>query len=412
MKILFLPAYFSPDSVAGSYLEDTRNEAFAKAGFKMEVYAPIPTRGISDEVRKEYKKKRIEKRYNGLMTIFRFPLYREGNSVIMRTIRYTLSCLIQFYKGCMAKDIDVIFEVSTPPIQGAMAALVKKVKGVPFIYCLQDIFPDSLVGSGISRKGSFLWKLGRIIENFIYRNADKIIVISQDFKSNIMAKGVSDDKIEVIYNWVDDKVLDNITRQENILFDKYCLDRNKFYITYCGNIGLTQNLDLLLKVAKNLEYNNDIQFVLIGEGSYKSDIEKLILKNGIKNIKLLPRQPYKYISHVFSLGDTSLVISKPGVGSNSVPIKMWNIMAAKRPVLVNFDENEIKGIIEDNKCGIYTRAGDEEALKDAILTLYCQRDICQYYGQNGHDFVHKNLTQEKGTLEYLMVLRQFDKCQN
>ena len=110
------------------------------------------------------------------------------------------------------------------------------------------------------KKGGLLWKIGRIIENFTYRNSDKIIVISQDFKKNIMAKGVPEDKIVVIYNWVDQNAVVDIPRSENILFDRYGLDRSKFYITYNGNIGLTQNMDMLLEVAKALEANEEIQF--------------------------------------------------------------------------------------------------------------------------------------------------------
>lgn len=66
---------------------------------------------------------------------------------------------------------------------------IKKIRGIPFVYCLQDIFPDSLAGTGLAKKGGLLWKIGRVIEDFTYKHADKIIVISEDFKKNIMAKG-------------------------------------------------------------------------------------------------------------------------------------------------------------------------------------------------------------------------------
>ena len=223
MKILFLTAYFTPESVAGSHLADNRNKAFAKAGFEMLVYTPLPSRGISDEVRELYKSKRTEKLYGGLMIVHRFSMFRETNNSLMRVFRYTLCCFIQLIKGLSAKGIDVIFVSSTPPIQGAMAAILKMFKKVRFVYCLQDIFPDSLVGTGLTKKGSFIWKVGRVIENFTYHKADKIIVISQDFERNIIAKGVPGEKIVVIYNWVDENIVVNIVREENKLFDKFLL---------------------------------------------------------------------------------------------------------------------------------------------------------------------------------------------
>jgi glycosyltransferase involved in cell wall biosynthesis len=208
---------------------------------------------------------------------------------------------------------------------------------------------------------------------------------------------------------VDEEAVIDVPRSENKLFDKYNLDRDKFYITYNGNIGLTQNMDMLLDVAKSLEENKDIQFVLVGNGAYLDSVKQIIKDRNISNVNLLPFQPYEDISHVFSLGDVSLVISKPGVGANSVPSKTWSIMSASRPVLANFDENELKDIIENNKCGIFTKAGDKQAFIDAILKLYNNRELCKEYGQNGRDFVMKNLTKEVGTKKYVDVIKSVVK---
>ena len=280
---------------------------------------------------------------------------------------------------------------------------------MPFVYNLQDIFPDSLTGTGLAKKGGILWRVGRIIENFTYKHADKIIVISEDFKRNIMAKGVPEEKIVVVYNWVDQNAVRNIDRKDNKLFDKYNLDRNKFYVTYCGNIGLTQNMEMLVEVAKALEANSDIHFVLIGNGAYLDELKNRIKVMNISNVTLLPFQPYEDISHVFSLGDVGIIISKPGVGENSVPSKTWSIMSASRPVLANFDENEIKTILSMNECGVFTKAGDKQAFTDAILELYHNREMCRKYGENGRKFVMENLTREIGTQKYVDVIRSVAK---
>ncbi len=411
MKILFLTAYFHPEQAASPYLGENRNQAFADAGYDMVVYTPTPTRGISEDIRQEYKKKKMEFLYDGKMIVHRFNLIGEKKNPILRAWRYTMSCIKQLYIGIFAKDArscDIMFIASTPPIQGAMAALVKKFRRdhIPFIYNLQDIFPDSLVGTGLAKKDGLLWKIGRVIENFTYRNADKIIVISQDFKRNIMAKGVPEEKIEVIYNWVDEQAVVNIPRNENKLFEKYNLDPNKFYITYCGNIGLTQNMDLLLDVAKELSTEENIHFVLVGEGADKARVKSRVENENINNISFLPFQPYEDISHVFSLGDAGLIISKPGVGENSVPSKTWSIMSAECPVIANFDENEIKTILSENNCGIFTKAGDKEALKNAILELYNNKDKAVQLGKNGRQFIMENLTREIGTSKYVKVVKE------
>ena len=409
MKILLLPAYFYPEQAASSYLGDNIRQALCGAGCDVILYAPIPSRGISKEVREEYKKRKLEHWHDGKLEIHRFSMYAEGKNPVLRALRYVFCWCAQFWKGLRAKDIDLIYLASTPPIQGVLGGLLKKIKKVPFVYNLQDIFPDSLAGTGLAKKGGLLWKIGRVIENFTYRNADKIIVISEDFKRNIMEKGVPEEKIVVVYNWVDEEAVKHVSREENKLFDAYGLDRSKFYITYSGNIGLTQNMDMLLEVAKELEEDPNIQFVLIGEGAYKKRVQEIIAEKNIGNVALLPFQPYEDISHVFSLGDAGLVISKPGVGENSVPSKTWSILSASRPVLANFDENELKSIVAENQCGIFTKAGDKEAFKQAILDLYHDRARCEQLGRNGREFILKNLTRAVGTQKYVDVIKGFEK---
>lgn len=332
-------------------------------------------------------------------------MYAEGKNPVFRAGRYSLCWLAQFWKGLTTKGVDCICLASTPPIQGMLGAFIKKFCSIPFVYNLQDIFPDSLFNNGLANKGGLLWKIGRVIENFTYKHADKIIVISEDFKKNIMAKGVPENKIVVIYNWVEQDNVTDVPREENKLFDMYGLDRSKFYVTYNGNIGLSQNMDMLMDVAKDLESNDDIQFVLVGNGAYKEKLEQIIKDRDIKNVTMLPFQPYEDIKYVFSLGDASLVISKPGTGEASVPSKTWSIMSASRPVLANFDENELKDIVEKNRCGIFTKAGDKEAFKQSIITLYENRNLCKEYGKNGRQFVMENLTREVGTQKYVDVIK-------
>lgn len=402
MKVIFPCSYYLPETAASLYITDNIVHACADKGIEVDLYTPSPTRNVPDGSLWE----REERQMDGKLRIHRFHLYGEGKNPMLRALRYFLGEFILLHY-CMWKKYDVAFVDSTPPIQGLKMPLIKWLKRKPTIYNVQDIFPDSLVGTGLTHEGSLIWKIGRMVEKITYRYADKIIVISEDFKKNIMAKGVPEDKIVVVYNWVDQNKVVDVPREENKLFDAYGLERSKFYITYNGNIGLTQNMDMLLDVAKELqEEYEDIHFVLVGNGAYLDEVKRKVADQQLENVHLLPFQPYEDISHVFSLGDASLVISKPGVGANSVPSKTWSIMSASRPVLANFDENELKTIIENNHCGIFTKAGDKDAFKESILTLYNHRELCKEYGYNGRKFVLDNLTREVGTQKYVDVIKE------
>ena len=402
MKAIFPCSYYLPETAASLYITDNIVHACADKGIEVDLYTPSPTRNVPDGSVWE----REERQMDGKLRIHRFHLYGEGKNPMLRALRYFLGEFILLHY-CMWKKYDVAFVDSTPPIQGLKMPLIKWLKRKPTIYNVQDIFPDSLVGTGLTHEGSLIWKIGRMVEKITYRYADRIIVISEDFKKNIMAKGVPEDKIVIIYNWVDQNKVVDVPREENKLFDIYGLDRSKFYITYNGNIGLTQNMDMLLDVAKELqEEYEDIHFVLVGNGAYLDEVKRKVADQQLENVHLLPFQPYEDISHVFSLGDASLVISKPGVGANSVPSKTWSIMSASRPVLANFDENELKSIVENNHCGIFTKAGDKDAFKESILTLYNHRELCKEYGHNGRKFVMDNLTREVGTQKYVDVIKE------
>ena len=402
MKAIFPCSYYLPETAASLYITDNIVHACADNNIEVDLYTPTPTRSVPEGA----KWKREERQVNGLLRIHRFHLYGEGKNPLLRTLRYLLGEFILLHY-CMWKRYDVAFIDSTPPIQGLKMPLIKWLKRKPTIYNVQDVFPDSLVGTGLTTKGSLIWKIGRIVEKITYKYSDKIIVISEDFKKNIMAKGVPEDKIVVIYNWVDQNKVVDVPREKNKLFDMYNIDREKFYIEYSGNIGLTQNMDMLLEVMKELKTTHpDIGLVLVGEGAYKAQVEEIVKRDELTNVTMIPFQPYEDISHVLSLGDAGLVISKPGVGANSVPSKTWSIMSASRPVLANFDENELKDILVGNECGIFTKAGDKDAFKRSIIKLYENRDLCKKYGRNGRQFVMDNLTREVGTRKYVDVIKE------
>lgn len=405
MKVLTFCSYFEPEIAASMYLTTNLFEDAANSGCEVELFAPTPTRGVDEETIRRYKKIRYEERCGGKLRIHRFAMMQEGKKTIGRAVRYVLLNLAFVWKGLRTKA-DVMFIDSTPPTQGFMAAFLKKCKRIPIVYNLQDIFPDSLVHTGLSTENSLAFKIGRWMENVTYRNADKIIVISEDFKANIMAKGVPEEKIEVVYNWVDEQAVHRVPREENPLFAEYGLDPDKFYVAYSGNIGLTQNMELLLDVAERLQAQTDIGFVLVGDGAYLETLKQRIAEKELKNIALLPFQPYSAIANVFSLGDAGLIISKAGVGNNSVPSKTWSYMAAETPLLVSFDtDSELVRFTKDNDCGVCVPPDDANALYEAILAMKEGREQLRKQGENGRAFIDGNLSRRVGTSRYIDVMK-------
>jgi glycosyltransferase involved in cell wall biosynthesis len=410
MKVLSFNAYYTPEFAASLFLEEDIAEGFAKAGLENEMYVPTPSRGVSDEVREEYKSKKEEFFFDNKLRVVRYDLMKEGKNPFLRALRYFLQNYKQYKCGTHAKDIDVIFCGSTPPTQGLMAGYVKKKlckkykKYVPFVYNLQDVFPDSLVGTGLAKKGGLLWKIGRKVEDKTYKNADKILVISQDFKRNLLEKGVPEEKIEVVYNWVDTNKISPIAKDENPLYEEFDISRDGFNVVYAGNLGNAQNVMLLIDAAKKLKDYARIKFIIFGSGGMEQELKNEITEHQLQNVKMLPLQPVERVPMVYSLGDVCVVACKKGLGGSAMPSKTWSIMACERAVIANFDEGELKSIIEDNECGVFTKAGDTEAFVDSIVRLCEIPSLCLNMGKNGRRFVMENLEKEICTKKYVEAI--------
>ena len=334
------------------------------------------------------------------MRIKRFWAPQEGKNPIIRAFRYFWCNFRSYQIASKSKKIDLIVSNSTPPTQGMLSAAVAKKlskkykKKVPFVYNLQDIFPDSLVNSGLTHKGSFFWKIGKRIENYTYKNADKIIVISEGFKRNIMSKGVPENKIELISNWIDLDSVYPVCRNENRLINEFLIDPKKFLIVYAGNFGATQGADIILKAAEKLKNEADIQFVIFGGGAYFENAKKAAKK--LDNVFIHELLSADRVAEVYSLGDVALITCKPGTGNAGMPSKMWSIMACNTPIIASFDMgSDLEEILRNYGAGKCVEPGNVDALVDEIKKRYLIWKNGDKHRKDLRKYVYKDASREQ-----------------
>lgn len=410
MKVLFLEAYFKPEKTSGAHIAEDLRIGLSDKGHTMQIYAPIPTRGVSDEIRRAYKKKKRETDYDGKADIHRYYMFREGSNTLMRAVRYALIEIRLLWCGLTCKKADVLPMGSTPPINGLMTTIIKKLRKIPFVYTVNDIFPESLVSTGMTKKGSFLWKLGSWVSNVTYRNAAHIIVISESIKENLVSKGVPEDKISVVYNWIDTEKICPVCRDENTLFDELDLPKDKFYVTYAGNIGNSQNVEIVVDCAEKLKEYNDIGFVVFGDGSEKEKLEKRVKDSGLENISIYPMQPTERVSEVYSLGDASFVICKKGVGRGAFPSKAASIMATGTAVIASFDkDSDLCATIEDGRVGVCAEAENVDEAVEAILKLYNGREFLAECSANARSLVCSKFSKDVGVAKRIEIYEKYSK---
>lgn len=406
MKVIFPFSYYYPEQCAGIFVVDDLMHRLADEGDESVIYVPTPTRNVREEV--EWKRKEVL--CDGRIVVKRFHMYGEGKNPVLRALRYCF-CEVAYLHHLLWDKYDVAFIDSTPPIQGLKLPLVRLFRKCPVVYNAQDLFPDTLSGTGLAKRGGLLWKIGSWVARVTFNNTDKIIAISEDIKRTLVEeKGIPANKVVVVYNWVDSDAVVPMKKEDNPLYEEFGISRKKFHVVYAGNLGNAQNINIVVDAAARLREREDVEFVVFGSGGLEGDIRARIEAEELKNLKLLPLQPVERVKYVYSLGDVCLVSCKEGLGGSAMPSKTWSILACGRPVLANFDEGELQITLTKNDLGVFTKAGDLDCFVNAISELASNPDRCSKMGERGRQFILENLTKDAGTRKYAEVLREVAKC--
>jgi colanic acid biosynthesis glycosyl transferase WcaI len=377
-----------------------------KNGADVTVLTGFPSRRISEEVRSYYLENPIE-RISDNVVVKRIGSKRgEGTSLFIRMIKYVI-LTFALYKEAKRTPTDVYYIYSSPPFLGlAGAKLAKKV--APTLYNAQDLFPDTLTKiKHLSEKNPLLRVL-RMLERKVYAGNTRIITISNEMKDTIARAGCDSEKIGVIYNWADIEGLHHVCRDHNKLFDELGIDRNKFIVSYAGDIGLFQGWSIILDAAKIVAENNpNIEFVIIGSGSYHKEMSKRIRTENITNVVLRPLQSANRLSEVYSIGDLELVPIEEGITKIALPSKTWVIMATGSPLLALVDQDsDIAKIIIDNELGYTLSHGSAERLAQVVLMSCVSQKKLKEFGLNCRDFANKNNSRIVQTKKYYSELEE------
>lgn len=299
-----------------------------------------------------------------------YKLYKRKSSdhgnIISRYVRDTLTNIREAIGILKLKNVDVLFEdVSYSSFWAVKAA---KMKGIKVVAMLQDVWPDNAVQSHLISENSFLYKYFEMWQKSVYKNADKLICISDDMKDFIVSKGVDADKIEVIYNWgYSDDVVD-IPWEENEFVKKYNLSRDKFYAIYAGNIGKMQNVEIVVNAAKELQDREGIQFLIIGDGARREAISEMAAR--LKNVTMLPMQPSDLATHIYSAAGVNIITLVAGGTKTAMPSKTGVVLSCGQPVIFTFGrESVFSARMEACGAGVSVDAEDAAVLADQIVRM-------------------------------------------
>jgi len=287
----------------------------------------------------------------------------------------------------------------SPPITLGVAGLaVARRHRAPFVFNIQDVFPDVAIELGVLRSPRLI-SIAQGLERFLYRNADVVTVLSEDLAENVRAKidkpgliakaprprqGTDRGQVRVIPNFVDtDRI--RPTDPDNAYRREYGLV-GKTVVMYAGNVGLSQSLDMVLDAAKTFVDQPDVVFVINGGGSARTGL--MAQAKGMTNVRFVGLQPPERVPEVLAAADVHVVPLKRGLARSSVPSKLYSILAAGRPIVASVDVGtEVARVIADSDAGLAVPSEDTDAFVEALHVLVEQPSERIRLGRNGRSFV-------------------------
>lgn len=397
MHILFLTDNFPPEGNAPATRTFEHAREWVDKGYKVTVITCAPN-FPEGKVFEGYKNRWLSKDKIDGINVWRVKTYITANEgFIKRTIDFVSFMVSSIFFGLFTLKVDVVIGTSPQFFTVISAWTLAKIKRVPFVFELRDLWPASITAVGAMR-GSWIIDILEKLELFLYHQADLIVSVTHSFKSELQNRGVSGDKIKIVLNGVDLERYDPLQEKDESLTNKYELN-NKFVIGYIGTLGLAHALENVIEAAELITKEDHIRIIFVGGGADRARLEKILCERGLENIVMIPRQPKDQMRQVWSLCDISLVHLKDSpLFKTVIPSKIFESMAMGLPILMAMPIGEATDIIEKYSAGINVSPGCPKELSEKFLTLAKDKELVgalSYQSLNAaRNFDRKNLALE------------------
>jgi glycosyltransferase involved in cell wall biosynthesis len=286
------------------------------------------------------------------------------------------------FAALRVRGVDVVVGTSPPILQGATAWLVARLKRVPLVFEVRDLWPDFAIELQILRSPLIIGAARRL-ERFLYRRADRLLVNSPGFIAHVQA--VSGRTPALIPNGVDGSLFSPAA--SGAAFREQWQAADRFVVLYAGAHGTANNLETVLEAARLLHEMPAILFVFVGDGKEKGTLEASARAAGLDNVRFERAQPKEAMPQVVAASDVCLAILKDiPLFRTTYPNKVFDYMAAGKPTLIVID-GVIRQVVEESGGGVFVPPGDARALADALIELAADRAGCAQMGSSAREFV-------------------------
>ncbi|HTX93264.1 MAG TPA: glycosyltransferase family 4 protein [Anaerolineales bacterium] len=328
---------------------------------------------------------------DGKVRVIRAYTYQAlHKSFVHRIFAFISFMASSFFAGLSVRNVDLVWGTSPPIFQGMTAWVLARLKRVPFLFEVRDLWPSFAMAVGVLKNPTLI-KMSLWLEGFLYRHADRLMVNSPGYVAHVSQRGAR--RVELVPNGADPGMFEpadkgTVFRLGNRLVDK-------FVLLYAGAHGMSNDLAVVLEAAKILQEVTvpiPIRIVFLGDGKEKPALQKQAAEMCLANVQFLPPVPKAGMPAALAGADACLAILKPiDEYKTTYPNKVFDYMAAGRPVVLAID-GVIRQVVEAAGCGVFARPGDPASLAEAVRSLAVDRDRSRQMGLAGRRYLEEHFS--------------------
>ncbi|SHL93447.1 glycosyltransferase family 4 protein [Mucilaginibacter sp. OK098] len=409
MKILLLHQYFLEQDDSGGSRFNELTAQWTDQGNEVTVIAGMMHYN-GNEKRPEYKGKWFKKNQQGKVSVWRTHVSESYNAgFVGRLWGYFSFVFSAFWAGLfkVKGKYDIILVTSPPLFIGITGYLLSRIKRVPFVFEIRDLWPESAIDTGVVTN-KFIIRLAYALEAFIYKKAKKINVLTPAFRKTLIEKkNVSPEKIIFIPNAADFSLSDHLLETfDTELFRKEHGWDGKFVITYVGAHGVANHLEQVLETADLLRDTN-VLFVLIGQGMQKDHLKSLALKMELINVLFLdPVAKAEVFKYIFASDMGTSVLKNVETFKTVYSNKTFDYMACKKPILMAID-GVSRELVEEAGAGIFVEPENPDDFAKKVRLYLNDSERIQLEGEAGYLYAKQNFDRKNLANKYIDYLQLF-----
>ena len=409
MKITFICAVFPPEPAPAGVMAHELATRLVRDGHDVTMVVPFPNRP-EGKLYSGFQRSLTQRS----VTKEGYKLVRCANWLIGKHRRTVNRLLENFTFGISSGWAvlregrpDVLILETWPLIACAFSVFLARLLSVPYLYYVQDVYPEAATEAGILSSSGIVARACRSWDRYLCQHSANVVVISETMQDFLAAnRRLPSDRFTVVPNWIDETAFP-IWQKESDWRGSQGIPQDVFVALFAGTMGHVSGVEVLVEVAALLRSVENVLLLCVGEGVQRKKIHDEISRQGLNNIRLLPFQPGERVPEIQASCDAALLTMHPNFSNASVPSKLISYFAASRPVIcAAHAQSAVARTVLAAKAGLVVPPGDAAGIAGAILNLKNSPKQVDEMGRNARAYFQEHFTLDRAHRRFSKIFAE------